>query len=78
MFPICSFIPFISKEVYNICNEIAKLKGDDSVKRETIHTIVEQLIDELSKRYVIIMCATFITNTDQESSDVYVPPSCTA
>ncbi|XP_065909991.1 protein unc-13 homolog A-like isoform X2 [Dysidea avara] len=52
-----SFIPFIAKEVHSICNEVAKLKGDDPVKRETVHTIVEQLMDELSKRsQVMLMC----------------------
>ena len=50
IYTLCSFIPFIAKEVHSICNEVAKLKGDDPVKRETVHTIVEQLMDELSKR----------------------------
>jgi len=45
-----SFIPFVVKEVHQACNEIAKIKGDDVIKRETVSSIIEPLIDELNKR----------------------------
>ena len=45
-----SFIPFVAKEVHQGCNEIAKIKGDDVIKRETVTSIIEPLIDELNKR----------------------------
>ena len=48
--PSQSFIPFVAKEVHQGCNEIAKIKGDDVIKRETVTSITEPLIDELNKR----------------------------
>ena len=40
----------MAKEIHQGCSEIAKIKGDDVIKRETVRSIVEPLIAELNKR----------------------------
>ena len=40
----------MAKEIHQGCYEIAKIKGDDVIKRDIVRSIVESLIDEINKR----------------------------